>query len=436
MRHSAILNLADCTEFRQTLQARPPRIVHGTALLLAALLGAVLVWVSLTTADLVVRAQGRLRPLSTPYKVFAPVPAEVPGAAWRVVEVRCREGDEVREGDVLVRLDTERLERAIARRKREIQEGEGELAELVRLEELAARQAEAARARAQAELDGALEEVRQAKARQAADVRQAQRDLDDAVRKERTLLRLVEGRAAARVELDEVVSRRHEAQEKLGKARLPVDEGRVAVLRRALAQAAEEDAVRRQELVVRRDRRRGEVDTARMELAHLERERKPAVLLAPRDGVVTLGDVKVGDVLEAGKAVLEVAEQKGFRFEVLVPSEEVGHLQVGLAARIKLDAYDYQKYGTLEGTVSFISPDSGTTQGQQPADSSAGVLASQGQQPAVYLVRIDVAGDAVGRGSFRGQVKLGLAGQVEVVTGRESLLWLLLKKVRRSISLG
>ena len=35
MRHELIRDLADCTEFRQSLQARPPRLVHGTLFLLA-----------------------------------------------------------------------------------------------------------------------------------------------------------------------------------------------------------------------------------------------------------------------------------------------------------------------------------------------------------------------------------------------------------------
>ena len=42
----------------------------------------------------------------------------------------------------------------------------------------------------------------------------------------------------------------------------------------------------------------------------------------------------------------------------------------------------------------------------------------------------------MGRGAYRGQVKLGMAGQVEIVTGRESLLSLLVKKIRQTISLG
>ena len=63
MRNTRMLDLKDCTEFRQSLEASPPGIVHGTALLLTALLGAALLWAGLTEADLVVRAPGRVRPL-------------------------------------------------------------------------------------------------------------------------------------------------------------------------------------------------------------------------------------------------------------------------------------------------------------------------------------------------------------------------------------
>src|ERR1700752_1049751 len=55
------IDLADCTEFRQTLQARAPAVVHGTTWLLVTLLGTALVWAALTKADLVVQASGRVR---------------------------------------------------------------------------------------------------------------------------------------------------------------------------------------------------------------------------------------------------------------------------------------------------------------------------------------------------------------------------------------
>ena len=165
MRNDLVLDLADCTEFRQTLQARPPRVAHGTVLLLAALLGTALLWAALTRADLVVRAPGRVRPVSTPTKLFSAGRGEVLSASTgcRVIEVNFREGDEVRQGDVLIRLDTSRLAIEIEKRTRTIRAGEEELAKMVGLERLSVRQFEAARAKAEAELAQATEDVKQAR---------------------------------------------------------------------------------------------------------------------------------------------------------------------------------------------------------------------------------------------------------------------------------
>ena len=56
-------------------------------------------------------------------------------AGGRVIEVNVREGQEVRQGDILLRLDTERLDNEMARQRRTIQAGEDELAQLAHLEE-------------------------------------------------------------------------------------------------------------------------------------------------------------------------------------------------------------------------------------------------------------------------------------------------------------
>lgn len=423
MRDALILDLADCTEFRQTLQARPPQVVHGAALLLAALLGTALGWSALTRAALVVRATGRIRPVTTPVKVFNAARGEVlgAGAGGRVVEVNVREGDLVRRGDVLVRLDTERVDNEIGKQEGVIRAGEEELARLAHLETLLNQQYRATRAKVEAELAQAREAVRLAEERQAGDVRMARSKLEVARGEASRSLRLRQQGAEPPVELIKAMAQARMATEELEKARLPVERGTLVVLERALELAERDDTVRRTELEVRRGARRAEVEVARTELANRQLERRQAVISAPMDGVVTSGDVKVGDVLEAGKPVAEIAPQAGFRFEAAVPSEEVGHLRLGMPARIKLDAYDYQRYGTLAGTVAYLSPDSGVTDGKGAA---------------IYVVRIAPAGDEVGRGAYRGRVKLGMGGLAEIITGRESLLSILVKKIRRSISLG
>ena len=55
---------------------------------------------------------------------------------------------------------------------------------------------------------------------------------------------------------------------------------------------------------------------------------------------------------------------------------------------------------------------------------------------AIYTVRIATSRDEVGRGAYRGRVKLGMTGQAEIVTGRERLLMLLVRRIRQTISLN
>ena len=423
MPHELIQEVTDVTEFRLTIQARPPGIVHGTVIILTALLGAALMWLAVTPADLVVRAPGRVRPVTSPLKVVMGGSGDVAGASssGRVVAVHVREGETVHQGDGLLQLDTERLDNDIAKRRRTLQASEEEFARLQEQETLLERQLTSAQAKSAAELSQAHREVRQAQDRMTADVNVAELELTNAEYEEVQTRRLVERGVVAQDTLRKVTARVREAQEKLRKIRLPVEQGRVEVLRRALELTEREYAVRRQELQTKQGLKQGEIAALRLELANLTLERQQALIRAPSDGLVIAGDVKVGEFLTYGKTVVEIAAQQGFRFEVAVPSEEVSHLQVGMPARVKLDAYDYQRYGTAAGTVVFIAPDSGV---------------SSGQPTAVYLVKIQLTGEELGMGHYRGRIKLGMTGQAEVVTGQERLLSLLVKKIRQTISLG
>ena len=51
-------------------------------------------------------------------------------------------------------------------------------------------------------------------------------------------------------------------------------------------------------------------------------------------------------------------------------------------------------------------------------------------------MRIRLEGDDLVRGELRAPVKLGLSGEVEIVSDQQRLLGILLKKIRQKISLG
>src|SRR5262249_186854 len=149
-------------------------------------LGSAVTWAALTEADLVVRASGRIRPVSVPKKVYNAGRGEVfsGSVGGRVVEVNFKQGQEVRAGAVLIRLDTARLANEMGREGRVIRAAEDELVKGKLLAELAARQFEAARAKTEAEREQLLEEIRQAKARRVSDIRLARVEVEAAADEE------------------------------------------------------------------------------------------------------------------------------------------------------------------------------------------------------------------------------------------------------------
>ena len=425
MRNGLILDLADCTEFRQAVQARAPRIVHGAAILLILLLAAALIWMVVTKANLVVRAPGRVRPVSGPDVTCDDVSDQIScEVAGRVVEVNVNEGDEIRKGDVLVRLDTQRVENQIAGLERTIQAEEEELQKLEHLEDLAAREFQAAKQKAEAELAEVEEELRLALERQAADVRLAQLEVAEAEDTEARVKKLAARDAASEQELFEAVTRVRQAKEKAHRAEVPIEQGKVETLRRALDLVGREWEVKRKDLEISRRTKQGKLEADRLELANLRLQRDQAVVRAPADGIVTTVEVQIGDIVQPGKVGITTARQRGLEFEVAVANADVAHLKPGLPVEIKLDAYDYQKYGVLAGTLRFVAPDSEVTEGPN------------GGQAALYKVKITLAHEALVRGELRGRVKLGMTGLAEIVTDKESILMLLAKKIRQSISLG
>jgi hemolysin D len=431
MSQSLIVDLADCSQFRQTVAARPPRIVHGAVVLLLSLIAAAITWAFLVQANLVVRSAGRVRPVEVPERIFAPAGADMAG---RVVEAPFDEGDVVKKGDVLVRLDTAQIDNRIAKLQRTFAATEEELAKLKGLEALIDDQLTTAKAKATAELTQAKAAAVRAHNQRASAIRSAEAGVDAAKDVLQRKQQLRASRAVTEEEIVKAAAALREAEEKLVAAELPIDHGPVQIAQQALDLVEREFAVRRAEAEARRAAKEGEVAAARRDLRQLELQKAEAVLRSPIDGIVVVGQIDAGDVLEPGKSVMEIAPQDGYRFEGAILSEDVGHVQVGMPVRIKFDAYDYQKYGVMTGKVTYLSPDSHVP--RDNAGQAAEPSTPANRKGAAYLVRIEMDADAVGRGELTGPVKLGLGGTAEIVTDRESLLMIFFRKIRQTISLG
>jgi len=190
-------------------------------------------WGVATEADLVVRLAGRVRPVTSPQQVAAALAGEVrSGAEGRVVGgPTARPGDTVRRGQLLAPARPAALDNEITKRRRAIRTGEEELADLDQILRLGEQQHAAARAKVEAELLQAREEVTQAKDRQAAEIRIARLEREGAAERGQALPadgpRHGETRSCTR---PSCASR--EAEVKVLRAELPVSAGRMTVLER------------------------------------------------------------------------------------------------------------------------------------------------------------------------------------------------------------
>lgn len=157
-------------------------------------------------------------------------------------------------------------------------------------------------------------------------------------------------------------------------------------------------------------------------------------LRAPQDGVIKdLATTTVGAVVQPGTVVLTLVPQGEQLFaDVNIKNDDVGFVQVGQSAQVKLAAYPFQKYGMLTGKVIRISADatessqanSGGTTSVTSSDLNAGM--------ATYKARVkldeQVLNDPQGRALA---ITPGMQVVAEINQGRRTVLEYLLSPVAK-----
>jgi HlyD family secretion protein len=100
------------------------------------------------------------------------------------------------------------------------------------------------------------------------------------------------------------------------------------------------------------DTRRAEIARAKANLALIETQIADTVAVSPIDGVVLVKAADVGEVLAAGTTVVTVGDIEHPWLRAYINETDYGRVKLGTRARIKTDSYPNKTY---EGRVSFIS---------------------------------------------------------------------------------
>ena len=80
-------------------------------------------------------------------------------------------------------------------------------------------------------------------------------------------------------------------------------------------------------------------------------------VLAPTSGIIFDSQARKDGVLGAGERILSIVPQDGLYAEVFVPNKDIGFVKPGQAAKVRVDAFPFSRYGELDGTVSRIGAD-------------------------------------------------------------------------------
>ena len=151
-------------------------------------------------------------------------------------------------------------------------------------------------------------------------------------------------------------------------------------------------------------------------------------LVSPTDAVVLdIAKLSQGSVVAAAEKLFTLVPLNAtLEAEVQIDSLDVGYVQPGAVAHLKLAAYPFQRHGTLDGTVRTISEDAFRR------DSSLGPGLD-----AYYLSRIDFGDARLKQMTEQARLLPGMTVTAEIAVGKRSvisyLLWPLTKALDESI---
>jgi hemolysin D len=420
------------------IQERPPaRLPRVLTITVVSLIGVLLLWATFAQLDVIATAEGRLVPL-TFTKVVQPAEAGV------VTEILVGDGDQVKEGQVLIRLDarlsqadTGALGKDVALRKLTLRRIEAELGDRPFLPgkdepvELYAQIEGQFRARRQAYLDAVAQENETLnKAR--ADLLGSQQVLSKLTQTLPTYRQSAEayrklvqegfvGELAAAEKTRELVEREQDLKAQAANvqslnASIAQSERRIVSVRSQYRSQLENERI---DTLTQLNKSGQELEKSKVKASQLE-------IRAPNAGIVKdLATTTRGSVVSAGALLMNIVpSDEPMQAEVLLRNEDIGFVAVGQPVKLKVAAYPFQKYGMLDGKVNLVSADSADPKQQQ----------QQGQPPSLTyraIVRLDAKSLKSAATGDMLALNPGMLVTAEIHQGQRSVLEYLLSPVKK-----
>jgi membrane fusion protein, adhesin transport system len=389
-------------------------------------------WASFARVDEVTRGQGRVIPSSKAQIVQSSQPASIQN-------IVVRSGQAVRKGQLLVRLDDTESSSQLGQIAAENRSLTARADRLSREGAGGASGADCTDANAECNQEAALQSVRAAALRSRksalnAAVEQRRRDFGEAqatITSLRASLKLAQDQvgiltplaAKSIVPQTELMDAQRDASEvggKLAAAEQAASRAQAGISE-ALAQASEAGLQFRQEALNERSQLVAKMAVNSESLRGATGRVQRSEIRSPVDGIVNdIQVTTVGGFVQAGQKILQVVPiGDKLLVEARVSPRDIAFIKVNDRANVKVTAYDFAVYGGLNGRVVQISADS---------------IYDEVAKEAYFSVVIETDRAFLKSGQRRLPIGPGMICDVEIVTGKKSILSYLLKPIARARS--
>ena len=421
------------------LTAEPVRLARALVLIMVGLVIAGLLWSFFGRADVIVSAQGTLAPESEVRRFYAPIDGEL-------ADLYVAEGQPVSKGDVLARLNARGAIEAASnalQAQLKLEEAEREWREFP--EKKALMERKAAALKEQMEVESSLHQNRMSEGTtklaegQRAQLEEARSKLDnarharDAARDEQDkyvrLFAQPGGGGVAELQVEAKKNAYQEAENAYRVAQSKLSEldfelsHEYAQANAQLATSGEQatnlqiqydSAVR--DIATAEDKVRLELESARLVADAAARIRFENIdkdnfllILAPVSGVVTdVTSTQPGDKIQANTPLGAIAPKDARPvLKIEIAEHDRAFLHEGQSVKLKFNAFPYQRYGLINGTLEYISP--------------ATKPSAQDKQP-VYEGRVALERNYYQVAGSRYALRYGMTANAEIVVRERRLI--------------
>ena len=430
------------------MTARPSAMARGLVVVLAMLLVCAFVWSFFGRADVVVTAEGLVDTEGSRFHVHTP-------AKGQLVDIFAAEDMVVSEGDVLFRVDSPQAvqvglqsreaELGLIEARAQLEHWPAQKAYLQRmLDATETRIADETRdlERVEAEAIANLTEQQRIKLVKAqAKLDKAQTELAYAQDVLATYRRLFASEGGGGISEQQVEEKRKEQQEKaldleLARAELSEFESQMSAEFTKKHKEIDEKRVKLAATVAQYEQQVVNLEKEEEKIAAALRQAEARVrtriswadidgdnllsVRAPTDGVVaTVAHSRPGAILEDKDPIVTIVPFGARKvLQVEIPEQDRAFLEPGMTVKIKVNAFPYQRYGHLTGTLEHISP--------------TAKLNPQSKR-LVYSARVglDESSFTVNDESF--ELQFGMAAKAEITVRKRRIIDIALDPLRKTV---